>query len=141
MSQFTNLVARSLLLPRVADNDDNFDDNFRSNPNTKENYISPNHRGIAIGVIVAIIVAGLAIIGGVTTFLIKRRQRLQKRGAALSQQAENEIEWYGPGDGSKGISGRERGVEMTAKKVAFVEEVPPPSYQSAVGREGVGEAK
>ncbi|KAH7360031.1 hypothetical protein BKA66DRAFT_444994 [Pyrenochaeta sp. MPI-SDFR-AT-0127] len=138
MPQFADLVRYSVLLARANNNDDY--ENRLINDDRDNN--SRNHRRVEIGVIVAIVVAGLAIIGVTVAFIMKRRKRQQKKRA---RQAEQEITWYGPDDepqkanGGKAIGlafgGQEGGfVDGKAKKVAFAQEgeAPPPSYEIVV---------
>lgn len=139
MPQFTDYIRYSVVAARAAANNDNNNGYNNNDDNLSRNRDDnpPNHRSVEIGVIVAIIVAGLAIIGGVATFIYKRRQRQQKRAVKQAQHAENEIEWYGPGDGvaGKSVGGQESGVQTPVKKEEG-EVVPPPSYQIAVSTGG-----
>lgn len=140
MPQFADLVRYSVLVARANNNNNDEYGNRRITDDPDNN--SRNHRRVEIGVIVAIVVAGLAIIGVIVAFVMKRRKRQQKRKA---KQAEQEITWYGPEDvqqSSNGVKpiglalgGQEGGfVDSKTKKVAFAHEgeAPPPSYEIVV---------
>ncbi|KAF1849980.1 uncharacterized protein K460DRAFT_350100 [Cucurbitaria berberidis CBS 394.84] len=141
MPQFADLVRHSVLLARA--NNDNDNDNNNDNRriiDDDNNNDSRNHRRLEIGVIVAIVVAGLAIIGVVTALYMRRRRRQQQRRTA---QAEHEFTWYGVDDDEPrkanevALEVQEGGVVGAggkAKKVAFAQEgeAPPPSYEIVV---------
>ena len=126
------LAEHAVLLAR-----DNDDDNLRQFQDNDENN-SNSHRRLEIGVIVAIVVAGLAIIGFTATCVVKRRERAAKRTAkaAIRQVIGVEEDWYGDaGKGDVEMKIVEEGKADRAKKVAFVsvgEAEAPPSYLTAV---------
>lgn len=143
MPQFTDLVRHSILLARA--NIDNDNDTRIINDDDDNNDDDSDHLRLEIGVIVAIVVAGLAIIGFIAACILKRRKRKQKR---MARQEEHDITWYGAEDDvPRGINGRaaigmalggqEGGaIGGKAKKVAFAfaheGEAPPPSYEVVV---------
>ena len=139
MPQFADLVRHSVLLAR-ADNDN--DNDNRRIIDEDNNDDDRNHRRLEIGVIVAIVVAGLAIIGVIAALIMKRRKRQQKR---MARQEEHDITWYGAEDEPRkmnggnaigvALGGQEGGVVGgKSKKVAFAleGEAPPPSYEIVV---------
>ncbi|KAJ4365280.1 hypothetical protein N0V83_008899 [Neocucurbitaria cava] len=143
MPQFADLVRHSILLARASNDNDN---DTRIVINDDDTNDDSDHLRLEIGVIIAIVVAGLAIIGFIVACILKRRKRKQKR---MARQEEHDITWYGAEDDvPRGINGRAAvGVALgggqeggvvggKAKKVAFAfaheGEAPPPSYEVVV---------
>ena len=141
MPQLADLVRH---LARAADNnDDGSTPVIVVDNNTNKD---SDHQRLEIGVIIAIIVAGLAVIGAIATCIVKRRKRQQKRAA---KQANLEITWYGPEDEPRRTNRGPKKTEIAIgaaleghkgsgakpRKVAFIaedEEAPPPSYEVVV---------
>jgi hypothetical protein len=124
------LAEHAVLLARDNDDDSN-NRQFQDDDND-----SNNHRRLEIGVIVAIVVAGLAVISFTATCIVKRKRRVAKRSAKAGARPITgvEEEWFGTASKTD-IEMTDAGEERGAKKVAFVgvgEGEAPPTYQTAI---------
>ncbi|KAF1940794.1 hypothetical protein EJ02DRAFT_467080 [Clathrospora elynae] len=113
-----------------ADDDPTLYPNPPSSPSPSP---SISHHGhLETGIIAAIIIVGLALLGCIATIIIKTRRKVAKRRAKARHWAVAcEGEWYGGGVGEEMMGGLEKvgrnGGEWAdrrgkGKKVAFVEQ-------------------